>query len=288
MQLQEHIFDAGSVNLNYAAGPPNGPPLVLLHGGSARWQGLRPIIFDLAARWHVYAPDLRGHGKSGRTPGRYTLQDYTDDVIAFLNHLSEPACVFGHSLGGGIALLVAAQNPNGVRAVAVGDAPLTRETWHTAVAPTYDRIAAWRDLAGGQRPLSEVIEALKDAPTEMPGRDAPLPMREKHGEDAPVFEWLATNLYHNDPDMLTVLLDDFDAFSAGYEMDHVLPAVRCPALLLQADPASGGLMTDAEVERALSLLARPVHVRLEGVSHFLYDQGPEPVLRALTDFFGSI
>jgi pimeloyl-ACP methyl ester carboxylesterase len=288
MDIQEYNFHTPAVALNVATGPASGPPLLLLHGGSARWQSFETLIPELAARWHVTAPDLRGHGRSGRTSGRYRLQDYADDVLALLGHLGRPVGLFGHSLGGGVALLAAAQAPESVWAAAVGDSPLSAETWHAAVSPTFDRLAAWRDLAGGQQPLEAVIEALKDAPVEVPGQDEPVPMREVYGEEAPVFDWLATNLVQNDPDMLSMLLEDFGAFAAGYEVERVLPAVRCPVLLLQADPASGGLMTDAEVARALPLLAQPTHVRLEGVNHPLHHTHPEPVLRALTDFFGSV
>jgi pimeloyl-ACP methyl ester carboxylesterase len=71
-------------------------------------------------------------------------------------------------------------------------------------------------------------------------------------------------------------------------MDELLPAIRCPVLLLQADPAAGGVMTDAEVERALPLLRQPRHVRLEQTGHFLFDPQKEPALRAMIEFFHSI
>ena len=64
--LTERTFDAGDVSLNYAEGPPAGPPLVLLHGSSLRWQHFLPVIPLLGWRWHLYALDLRGHGRSGR------------------------------------------------------------------------------------------------------------------------------------------------------------------------------------------------------------------------------
>ena len=70
-------------------------------------------------------------------------------------------------------------------------------------ATVASRAAAWRDLAGGRLSIDEIVEALKDAPTEMPGQDEPVTMREKHGEDAGVFAFVATNLYYTDPDMLT-------------------------------------------------------------------------------------
>src|SRR5258708_11266227 len=110
-RMIEAKFHTGPVTLNYAEGPDAGPPLVLLHGGSARWQYFDDILPDLTARWHVFAPDLRGHGLSGRTAGRYTLRDYADDLAAFLQKLSGPASLFGHSLGGMVALMTASKSP---------------------------------------------------------------------------------------------------------------------------------------------------------------------------------
>ena len=164
--ISENTFDAGIVTINYAEISSSSTPLVLLHGGSNRWQSFDNILSDLAAVRHVYAPDFRGHGKSTWVPGTYRLQDYADDTIAFLQHcLKEPAYVFGHSLGGMVALLVAAQFPDGVRAVAVGDAPLSSQAWQAILHQSRDRLLAWRDLAGGQKPFDEVVEALKNPPS---------------------------------------------------------------------------------------------------------------------------
>jgi pimeloyl-ACP methyl ester carboxylesterase len=288
VEIREYTFDTGAVVLNYAEIPSPGASLVLLHGGNARWQAFESILSDLAAAWHIYAPDFRGHGGSGWVRGRYRLQDYTDDSVTFLRHqLREPAYLFGHSLGGMVALLVASQYPDKVRAVAVGDAPLSRQAWRDVLLQGRDRLAAWRDLSGGQKPLDQLVGILKDAPIEVPGRSEPVPMREVVDEDAPVFLWLATNLYQSDPDLLTALLERFEDTAAGYEMDRVLPAIECPVLLLQADPAAGGLMTDAEVAQALPLLARPSHVRLEGVGHVLHNERKEPIVAALRAFFQS-
>ena len=125
-----------------------------------------------------------------------------------------------------------------------------------------DRLLLWRNLAGGRYSLEEVAAAITDAP--------------------------AINVYQTDPDTLTVLLDDFDNTAAGYNMESLLPSIDCPVLLLQADPTCGGLMTNAEVERAKRLLARPSHVRLEGVSHVLHNEQKEPVLQAIAAFLSSL
>jgi pimeloyl-ACP methyl ester carboxylesterase len=285
MEIQEHVFHTRTVALNYAEVVAPGAPLVLLHGGNARWQAFESIVDDLAA-WHLYLLDLRGHGKSDWAIGHYRLQDYAEDVITFLKEVvGESAYVFGHSLGGMVALLAAAQYPAGVRALAVGDAPLTSQTWHAALLQGQDRIIAWRDLSGGQQTFEALLEILKNTPTEVPGQSEPVPMRTVYGEDHGVFPWLATNLALSDPDLLTALIERFEDTVAGYEMESVLPAIQCPVLLLQADPDAGGLMTDAEVAQALPLLARASHVRLEGVSHVLHNERKEPVMTALQEFF---
>src|SRR5690242_6202009 len=156
MEINEWSLSIGVVTLNYAETNTPGVPLVMLHGGSASWREFDNILPELAAHWHVFAPDFRGHGKSSWAPGTYRLQDFTDDTITFLRHcLAEPTFIFGHSLGGIVALLVAAQYPAGVRAVVVGDAPLSRETWHKVLQDGLDRLVAWRSLAGGQKSYEE-------------------------------------------------------------------------------------------------------------------------------------
>lgn len=264
IEIKEHSYNTGTVTLNYAEGPASGPPLVLLHGGSACWQDFKSIMPDLIADWHLYAPEFRGHGKSGWVAGAYRLQDYADDIIAFLRQqVSEPAVIFGHSLGGMVALLVAAQCPESIRAVVVGDSPLTAEPWLAHLNRTRDSLIQWRDLAGGTYSVEEITEALAD-------------------------ERLGQNLYQTDPDMLTILIDEPDRAAAGYDMAVVLPSIRCPVLLLQADPKAGGFLTDAEVEQGLQLLSQPTHVLLEGVSHVLHNEQKEPVLQAITDFLTAL
>lgn len=99
--LKEGTFNADGVMINFAEGPPSGSPLILLHGGGDRWQHFLPIIPSLVMRWHVYALDLRGHGKSGRVPGHYRPEHYVADIMAFLkSQLAERVILFGHSLGG--------------------------------------------------------------------------------------------------------------------------------------------------------------------------------------------
>ena len=267
--LNEARFRAPDVVLNYAEGPATGPPLVLLHGGSARWQSGRPLGERLAADWHVYAPDLRGHGGSGRTPGHYAVRDNVADVAAFLNAVvGSRAVVFGHSRGGQVGVMLAAAHPGLVAALIVGDAPLSPERSATERPEHRARNALWQRLAG--RPTAEIAAALREMPVLAPGAAATRPAREVFGEESPWFAFQAETLHVLDADTLTALLNGPDELLAGYDPERLLPAIHCPVLLLQADPALGGTLSDDDVRMAGRLLGDMRHVRLTGVDHALH------------------
>src|SRR5262249_9749855 len=98
--LIEQSFSADGRSLNYARGPANGPPLVLLHGVTRCWRTFLPVLPALTLRHEVFALDFRGHNRSDRAAGRYYVTDYVRDALAFLQSVvQQPAVLYGHSLG---------------------------------------------------------------------------------------------------------------------------------------------------------------------------------------------
>ena len=102
-------------------GPVGAPPVVLLHAngeGSSDWAS---VAEALAPAWHVYAPDLRGHGASD-WPGSYTIELLTTDLAAFLDALGlDQVTLVGHSIGGPPAYLYAARHPERVARLVLED-----------------------------------------------------------------------------------------------------------------------------------------------------------------------
>ncbi len=95
--------------------------------GSARtW---RPVIDRLADRYRCVAPDLRGFGGSDAPAQGYAVRDYADDVAGLVATMQLEAYVLvGHSMGGKIALALAARQPRGLTAlVLVAPSPPTPE-----------------------------------------------------------------------------------------------------------------------------------------------------------------
>ena len=71
--MKERKFNTGTLELSYVETANDGVPLLLLHGGSSRWQTFQSLIPDLEKHSRIYALDLRGHGKSDRGGNDDTL-----------------------------------------------------------------------------------------------------------------------------------------------------------------------------------------------------------------------
>jgi pimeloyl-ACP methyl ester carboxylesterase len=97
-----------------------GTPVVLVHGVGARLDNWEGVAARLAAHFQVIRFDLRGHGRSSKVPGPYTLDLFTADLVGLMDHLGLPPCrVAGHSLGGLIAQNLAVRHPERVMALAL-------------------------------------------------------------------------------------------------------------------------------------------------------------------------
>ena len=95
------------------AGPPGGPPLVLLHGWSFDAEmTFFNVVPGLAERFRVIMPDNRGHGRSDWIRGRYSIADVADDTAGVLGALRiDHAIVVGYSMGGMVAQELAHRHP---------------------------------------------------------------------------------------------------------------------------------------------------------------------------------
>jgi pimeloyl-ACP methyl ester carboxylesterase len=111
------------------------PALVFLHyfGGSSRaW---RPVIECLPKIFRCVAPDLRGFGESEAPPSGYAAADGADDVAALIGAMGlEHYILVGHSMGGKIALTLAARQPVGLASlVLLAPSPPTPEPMEDTV-----------------------------------------------------------------------------------------------------------------------------------------------------------
>ena len=101
-----------NLHLSYLEWHQGNKPLLLLHGladHSLVWSSLGDY---LAQDYHIVAPDLRGHGDSGKPSQGYSFADVIGDLEALINHLGwSKFHVLGHSWAGKLVPIWARQNP---------------------------------------------------------------------------------------------------------------------------------------------------------------------------------
>jgi 3-oxoadipate enol-lactonase len=123
-RVQEQAVVVGELRVVYrTAGQAELPPLVLLHAlgdDGATWAR---VAGDLADSYRVYAPDLRGHGRTD-WPGTYSFEAMRDDVVGFMDALGlDRVVLVGHSMGAAVAGMVAQQRPHRVTALVLEEPP---------------------------------------------------------------------------------------------------------------------------------------------------------------------
>ena len=92
-----------------------GEPLILLHGNGENGSYFEGQIDAFAQRFHVFAPDTRGHGKTPRGDKPFTIRQFADDLLCFMDEQQlERAHLLGFSDGGNIAMVFAIQHPDRV------------------------------------------------------------------------------------------------------------------------------------------------------------------------------
>jgi 3-oxoadipate enol-lactonase len=127
----------------HASPNENAPNLALIHSlamDRTMWDG---VVRELAQEANVLVYDCRGHGKSDKPAGPYTVEQFADDLAELFNHIGwTSAAVAGCSMGGCVAQAFAGLHP--ARATALGLIDTT--AWYGAEAP-----AQWRERAENVR-----------------------------------------------------------------------------------------------------------------------------------------
>ena len=92
-----------------------GEPLIHLHGNGENCDYFVGQTDVFAQHYHVYALDTRGHGKTPRGDAPFTIRQFADDLLAFMDtHGIDKAHILGFSDGGNIAMVFAMKYPERV------------------------------------------------------------------------------------------------------------------------------------------------------------------------------
>jgi pimeloyl-ACP methyl ester carboxylesterase len=281
--FHERSISLPAVTLNVAFGPANGEPLLWIHGVGRSWHDAAPLLSELMPRWSIIAPDLRGHGSSSHTPGKYLIRDFLGDVTALLQQFERPAVIYGHSLGAMLAALIAADCPDRVRAVIAEDPPspgYLEKLHETTYAPLF---RAMQKLAGTTRDVNAIARALGETVVR---EDAGVRMRFRDIRDGAAIRFSSRWLCDLDPTVYTPILERH--WRDGLEFPEVWSRIQCPTLLLAGDEAVGGMLPAADAREIMNRLADGTLIDFPRVGHQIHWMAREATLRVLLSFLESL
>lgn len=217
--------------------------LALVHGWTSFARSWNGVVEHFQDRYHVIAPDLRGHGESDKPQTGYRLRDFTEDVRQLIQNLNlkKPAYV-GHSWGGNIGTILASDSTELISRAFLED-PVYWRMMHAFIT------ALPGALARRNKPEAEIR-----AEAQQKGLS-------KNDEDMEVYR-----NHHFSADALTRLLTDNRDWAFGFE-DH-FKRIAVPTMLLVADNKVGGAIMREEITFLQRIASSRVKIEFwENVGH---------------------
>jgi pimeloyl-ACP methyl ester carboxylesterase len=217
--------------LNYAVtGDESQPALLLIPGQSESWWGYEKAMSLLAEHFQVFAVDLRGQGRSTWTPGRYTLDNFGNDLVRFVAQgIGRPVICSGLSSGGVLsAWLSAYALPGQIRGALYEDPPLFSSETTPAIGQSIKQsiggmFALWSKYLGDQWSIGDWKGMVAAAPRELPDHVVPLFKAMGAAEEPP------QNLKEYDPEWARAFWTGTVAASCDHA--RMLSSVKCPVLI---------------------------------------------------------
>ncbi|HEX6510566.1 MAG TPA: alpha/beta hydrolase [Chloroflexota bacterium] len=257
-----HGYVDAAIRLHYAEVEGSGPPLLLIHGIGMDWRVWQAISRRLSQHFHVYTIDLRGHGQSDKPAHGYTLAHYAADIEDVVEALQlHGVTLVGSSLGGAVSAVVEAPLDL-VSARVLVDPPLTG-------GPIRDEAMFWDILRLKQQPEDELAHYLAR-------RNPGAGMHLMHA---------MSEMWHAAAD--GVIEDMLASRADYYAIDSALQDIESPTLLMQADLAMGGVLSDDDAQRAKTLLANGSLVRMPGAGHAIHAYKPREFTEIVRAFAES-
>jgi pimeloyl-ACP methyl ester carboxylesterase len=253
-------------------GPPDGDPVLLLHGFPQRGESWHPVAARLAERgYRTLAPDQRGYSPGARPQGRaaYRLGALVDDALAVVDQLVGPGArvhLVGHDWGAAVGWRLAARHGERLRSLTAVSVP-PPAAYLRSLLTTRQFLASWYVYAFQLPGLAERLLAAGDRPFSSRLVDALC----RSGQSRAAAERDAAGLA--DPAALTAALNWYRAMFSE-KPGPPDPPVEVPTLFVWSDGDTA--LTRQSVELVHDHVAGPFrYVELRGVSHWIPDEAPD-------------
>lgn len=269
-------------------GDPNRPvDVIWLHANGLNAATYRHTLAPLDARLRVLAVDQRGHGgtpQAREVVDRRDAYDLRDDLLALLEIVASerPVVLAGHSLGGCISLLAAAEAPHRVRGIALFDPVVLSRAAVSATEATQNMIVPDSPLAEKARTRRKIYPSRQAVLDSYHGRAI-----FKTWPDAALDGYVAAGFREVSGGVELTCAPEWEAsnFTAhGHDIWGAMARVQAPLVIYRAEQGSTCSITSA------ADFPRPAGqvevITVPGTTHFLPIERPDLVQKALLERAG--
>jgi pimeloyl-ACP methyl ester carboxylesterase len=263
-------FDRDGVRLACLDFGGQGPSALLLHGLAGHAGEWAETASWLTQSHRVLALDCRGHGRSERAPVDVSRAAHVADVVFAIEQLEiGPVVLAGQSLGGHLAILVAARHPTLVRALVVAEAS-----------------PAGAGAKGAAALAAEVGASLARWPVPFASREAAVTFF--GGPSVCADAWAAGLERHEDgwwPAFDVEVMARTLREGVADDQWEQWRRIRCPTLVVRG---ASGTLELADAEAMVRQLPGARRVEIAGAGHDVHLDRPAAWREAVWDFLGSL
>ncbi|EJL26840.1 putative hydrolase or acyltransferase of alpha/beta superfamily [Caulobacter sp. AP07] len=270
-------------------GPAERPvDVVFVHANGFNGQTYRALLAPLSAGLRVLAVDQRGHGGSRLTADpdhRRNWLDLRDDLLALLAALDQgPVVLAGHSMGGTVSLLTAADAPDAVRGLVMLDPVIMPRMMAFYAHLPWTSGALWKRMPLVQSALRRraVFDSREAAFTAYRGRGA-----FKTWPEAMLADYVGGGFKDRDDGQVELACApawEASNYSAqAHDPWRAMARLRCPARILKAEKGSTARVGEGVARRYPKVRVETV----AGASHFLPMERPDLAREAIFEMATS-
>jgi len=272
--------DTGELRLHAVTGG-DGPPLLLVHGWPQTWYQYRMVMPALARDFQVVAVDQRGIGLSDKPEDGYDTGTIAGDLVALMETLGHQRfALVGFDTGMPIAYALAADHPDRLERLVVGEAPLPGVTPSPPLLLPPPLNARLWHLTFNQLPAEVNEELVRGREAIFFGAEYDASAGTNKLPDATVSYYI--DLLAADPQALHGSFQVYRAFPTTIAQNEQRKARRLslPVLAIGGAESSGAMVADT-----MQLVADNVQsLVIADCGHWVAEQAPEELLAALTAF----